>query len=88
MATLHIFWLKPLGKFQKSYEHVLFLIDFREGEREGEGDKGREREKKKNSDQLSPIGALMEAGTHSLSMCPDWELNPQPFSVWDSAPTN
>lgn len=21
-------------------------------------------------------------------MCPDWKLNPQPFGVWDDAPTN
>lgn len=21
-------------------------------------------------------------------MCPDWETNPQPFDVWDQAPTN
>ena len=29
-----------------------------------------------------------EAGTSNLGMCPDWELNPQPFAVWDDAPTN
>ncbi|KAF6123874.1 dynactin subunit 5 [Phyllostomus discolor] len=26
--------------------------------------------------------------THNLVMCPDWELNPQPFGLWDDAPTN
>ena len=25
---------------------------------------------------------------HNLGMCPDWELNLQPFGVWDDVPTN
>ena len=26
--------------------------------------------------------------TYILGMCSDWESNPQPFGVWDGAPTN
>ena len=26
--------------------------------------------------------------TYNLGMCPDWELNLQPFKVWDNTPTN
>ena len=26
--------------------------------------------------------------THNLGVCPDWELNLQPFGVWDDVPTN
>ena len=32
-----------------------------------------------NLDQRSPS---------NLDMCPDWDLNPQPFGVWDDTPTN
>ena len=25
---------------------------------------------------------------HDLDMCPDWGLNPRPFSLWDNTPAN
>ena len=49
------------------------LIDFqREREREGE------REGEKHASVQQP---------QNLGMCPDLELNPQPFSLWDDALT-
>ena len=63
------------------------LIDFRERGREGE------RERKKidvgeKHDQLPLICALMGDGTCNLGMCPDWELNPRPYSLLDVAPAS
>ena len=50
---------------------------------------GRERERKrKNISWLPPIYALMGDRTCNPGMCPDQELNTQPFGVWDDAPTN
>ena len=54
------------------------FIDFRES--------GRERER--NIDWLPPVHALTRDWTQNLGMCPDWELNLQPFGVWDEALTN
>ena len=47
-----------------------------------EGEKGRERKTlmwERNFDRLPPICDLTGAGIHSLGVCPDQELNPQPF---------
>ena len=56
------------------------LTDFREGK--GGREKGRE----------TSIGCLLRNPTgdqtHNLGMCPDTELNLQPFGPWDDAPTN
>ena len=63
------------------------LIDFRKGE-------GREREEERNISvrekhpaAASPMcpdqGLYSNLGTH-----PDRELNPQPFGLWDSAPSH
>lgn len=52
------------------------LIDFREKRRE------RERNKRETS-----IHALIKDQICKLDMCPDWELNPQPFGVQDDTPT-
>ena len=48
-----------------------------EGGREGEGDRERE---KYPYDRETMIGCLL--------YMPDWGLNAQPFSIWDSPPTN
>ena len=37
---------------------------------------------------LPLICALTWDQTCNPGMCPDQELNPQPFSLWDNAPTN
>ena len=42
----------------------------------------------RNNDRLLPVCALAGNQTRNLGMCPDWELNPQPFCVWDDVPTN
>ena len=52
-------------------------------EREERGERKRER----NINWLPPIYALTGDGTHNLAMFPDQESNPQPFGVWDDAPT-
>ena len=39
-------------------------------------------------DQLLPVCALTGNQTRYLDVCPDWELNLQPFGVWDDAPNN
>ena len=63
------------------------LIDFRERERKGEGE-GEKLRCEKNIDQLPLVRTLAGDGTRSLGMCPDWELSPWPFGLWDNAPTN
>ena len=42
----------------------------------------------RNVNQVPPICTLTGDGTHNLGMCPDWELNPQPFGVQDDATSN
>ena len=46
-----------------------------------------ERGRKRNINWLPPVCALTGDGARNLSMCPDRELNPQPFGVWEDAPT-
>lgn len=57
----------------------------REGrEEERQGGKVRERRKgERLIDQFPPKDC-----THNLGMCPNWELYPQPFDIWDDNPTN
>ena len=42
----------------------------------------------KNIDPLPPVGAPTGGKTHNRGMCPDRELNLQPFDVPDDTPTN
>ena len=42
-------------------------------------------EKERESKREREIGRLL---LHNLGMCPELELNLQPFVVWDDAPTN
>ena len=42
----------------------------------------------RNINQLPPIPALSGDQTCDPGLFPNWELNPQPFGVWDNAPTN
>ena len=63
-----------------------FIIDFME-RRSGEW---RERERNinvQNINQLSPVPTLTGDRTDNLRICPDCELNPQPCSACDDAPT-
>ena len=48
----------------------------------------RERENEGNIDQLPHKCIPTRDWTCNLRICPDWELNPQPFSVLDDAPTS
>ena len=60
------------------------LINFRKRGR------GREREGNinvRNINQLPPVRALTGDQTHNFGMCPDQELNSQPFGVRDNTPT-
>ena len=70
-------------------------IDFRERGREvgREGKGGRERGREtsmgeRNTDQLPPIRSLTGDRTYKPGMCPDQELNPQPFGLGDDTLTN
>ena len=38
--------------------------------------------------QLPLVCALAGDQTCNLVMCPDWELDPRPFGVWEDAPTD
>ena len=57
-------------------------------------ERGRGKERKRNIDvRETLIVCLLIHGptgdqTHNLGMCPDQELNLQPFGLWDDAPTN
>ena len=42
----------------------------------------------RNIDWLPPISTLIGDRISNLGMCPDQEANPQPFGLWDNAPTN
>ena len=56
-----------------------------------EREEGRQRKTsmwERSFDSLLPIRAWTSSWTRNLAMCPDWELNPQPFGVWVDAPTN
>ena len=55
------------------------FIDFRGGGMDSE----RERE-----NELHPICTPTGDLTCNLSMCSDWQSNPQPSGVWDDAPTS
>ena len=63
------------------------LIDFREREREEIG-----REKKsdvREKHQLVVSHTCPDRDqTYNLGMCPDRDLNLQPFGLWDDAPSN
>lgn len=43
---------------------------------------------REGNDWLSPKPTLTRDWTHNLGMCPDLELNPQPFGVPDNASTH
>ena len=47
-----------------------------------------ERQKERNIYQLPPVRIPTGDRTLNLGMCPDRELNLQPFGVWDDAPIN
>ena len=60
-----------------------------------EREEGRERKTERhinvwerNINWLPPICTLTGGWAHNLGLCPDWGSNPQPFSLWDYAPTN
>ena len=50
--------------------------------------RGWERERERSKHWLPPIHSLMGCRTCDLGMCPDWDLNPSFFGLWDKAPTN
>ena len=61
----------------------------REGaEEEREEEERGERQRERNINQLPPMYALTENLTCNLGMCPDHELNLQPFGVLEDVPTN
>ena len=63
----------------------------REGKREGEKHRSEKHRSKKHQSIASCVRkhAQPDQGpNHILGMCPDWELNPGPFSLQDNAPTN
>ena len=72
---------KIKNEMQRDF-NILFLI-FREWRREGEreGEKHRRvREHWLVASHTCPRGLNLQPG-----MCPDWELNQQPFTFWDDA---
>ena len=75
--------LKRLLSFILARGHFFIAFLEREEERresEGEGEKQCKRE--------TSTGCLIGDRTYHLGICPGWELNPQPLSLWDDAPTN
>ena len=79
---LYLFFLSFFFSLKSSLRICLLILEgWKEG---GRGEKDRER----NMDSLLPVHALTRNWTHNLGMCPDQELNLQPFGVQDNAPTN
>ena len=58
----------------------IYLLMLERGER-------KKQERERYIGQLPALCAVTGDQTENLGMCPDWELNPQPFGVWDDAPT-
>ena len=63
-----------------------------EGERESESERERAREKHQCKRETA-TGCLLICTptgdqTCNLGMCPGWELNLQPFGLYDNTPTN
>ena len=58
------------------------FTDFREKGREGE------RDIDVREDHLPVASRMRPNRTHNPGMRPDWEMNPQPFSVQDDDPAN
>ena len=67
--------------------HAREIERMRERETETERDRERQRDKERNINQLCLVCAQNRDQTYNLGMCPDQELNLQPFG-YDSAPTN
>ena len=65
--------------------HLFFCCFLRE---EGGGTEREKREKEKTSIVRLLIHTQSGHQTCSLGMCPDWELNLQPFGLQDNAPIN
>ena len=59
-------------------------------EREGRRGRKREREKHQYERETSVTSSmhLTWGLTHNPGMCPDWELNPQYFGIWDDITIN
>ena len=89
------FTLPSCSPFFKKNPHprVYLLILERDS---GSGVKGQEGERERETSMLeTSIGCLLYVPqpptrdqTRNLSICPGWELNLQPFGVWDTIPTN
>ena len=75
--------------FLKSSPKDMFM-DLRERGRERQTDKARETSMWEWNIDLLPYSHTCPNwdGTCNLGMCPDQGWNPQPFGVWDDAPTN
>ena len=67
----------------------ILLLCFFKREREGGRKRGRETSMwERNMDQLPLLSAMTRDQTCNPGMCPDWELNPQPFALQeDDQPT-
>ena len=61
------------------------LLNFRERGREGETEGETHRCERETSVGLPFMHTPTRDQTRNLGMCPDWELNPQPFGVWGNA---
>ena len=74
--------------FKKSLPGIcLLILEKEEGRGRKEGREEGRRERERIIDWLPPIGTLTKDQTCNLGTCPDQELNPWPFGVWDDAPT-
>lgn len=70
----------------------LFLLILTQGDvfidfyKEGGAERRGEHRWERNINRLPLVHAQTRDGTHSLSRCPDWELNLQAFGVRDARP--
>ena len=84
---------QSIGKKKEKPSKLFFLsspkdmlIDFREKRREGERDRERNISVREKCRLVASYSAPMDQTRHQ-GTCPDWELNLQPLSVRDNAPT-
>ena len=95
-ATPQKAWYFPLlyPQFLKQVKFYFLILTrgyaywFLEREKGRENEREREPDVRENIDWLPVVWTPIRDQTSQPRYVPDWGSNPQPFGVWDDAPTN